>query len=131
MRSIVSVTATSVSGYAQSIQAGNHSLRADEPVSAGGSDSGPRPSELLLAGLAACPSITLRMYADRKGWNLGAIQVSVALHEEDDAAPRIDRHIAFGASLDAEQRSRLAEISEKTPVTKLVKNGVPIQTTVE
>ena len=131
MRSIVSVTTSSVSGYAQQMDAGEHALRADEPVSAGGSNSGPRPTELVIAGLAACTSITLRMYAERKGWNLGAIEVSVVLREEEGAAPRIDRRIAFGAALDPEQRSRLAEISEKTPVTKLLKSGVAIQTTVD
>jgi putative redox protein len=130
MRSSVSVTVSSESGYAQSIDAGGHALRADEPVSAGGSGSGPRPTEFVLAGLGACTSITLRMYAERKGWDLGAIRVSVALREEG-AVRRIDRRIAFGSPLLPEQRSRLAEISQKTPVTKLLKSGIAIETTLD
>jgi putative redox protein len=129
MSASLSVTISSAAGYAAFARARGHEVRADEPVSAGGTDTGPRPTELLLAGLGSCTSITLRMYADRKGWDLGAISVQLTLHENGDAS-RIDRRIAFSASLSAEQRGRLAEISEKTPVTKMVKAGVPIDTTV-
>jgi putative redox protein len=127
MPSIVSVTTAGKTGYAQLIDAGGHELRADEPISAGGSGSGPRPTELVLAGLGACTSITLRMYAEKKGWNLGTIEVSVALQHEGEVQ-RIDRRIAFSAPLLPEQRSRLAEISEKTPVTRILKSGITIQT---
>lgn len=129
MDAILSVTTSSESGYAQPIEVAAHELRADEPISAGGSGAGPRPTELVLAGLASCTSITLRMYADRKGWTLGTIQVSAALYREGEAR-RIERRIAFSAPLLPEQRDRLAEISEKTPVTKMLKAGVAIETTV-
>ena len=127
MPSIVSVKTSGEVGYAQLIEAGGHELRADEPVAAGGSGSGPRPTELVLAGLGACTSITLRMYAEKKGWSVGTIEVSLALQHEGDIQ-RIDRRIAFGAPLLPEQRSRLAEISEKTPVTRLLKAGIAIRT---
>ena len=123
----MSVKTSSKTGYAVIVEARGHELRADEPVSAGGTDTGPRPTELLLAGLASCTSITLRMYAQRKGWDLGIIDVAVALHDED-GTPRIERSIAFSLPLSAEQRSRLAEISEKTPVTKMLKSGIAIAT---
>jgi putative redox protein len=123
----MSVKTSSKTGYAVIVEAGGYELRADEPASAGGTDTGPRPTELVLASLAACTSITLRMYAERKGWDLGTIDIAVALHDEH-GTPRIERSIAFGLPLSAEQRGRLAEISEKTPVTKMLKSGVAIAT---
>jgi putative redox protein len=86
-----------------------------------------RAHGLVLAGLGAGTSITLRMYAEKKGWNLGTMEVSVALQHEGELQ-RIDRRIAFSAPLLAEQRSRLAEISEKTPVTRILKAGIAIRT---
>jgi putative redox protein len=123
----MSVKTSSKTGYALIVEARGHQLRSDEPASAGGTDTGPRPTELVLAGLAACTSITLRMYADRKDWDLGTIDIAVALHDEH-GTPRIERSIAFSLPLSAEQRSRLAEISEKTPVTKMLKSGIAIAT---
>jgi putative redox protein len=124
---VIVVVISGESGYAQLIEAGGHELRADEPLSAGGSASGPRPTELVLAGLGACTSITLRMYAQREGWKLGTIRVTVALRDEDGVA-RIERRIGFSVPLSVEQRERLSEISEKTPVTKMLKAGIAIQT---
>jgi putative redox protein len=123
----MSVKTSSKAGYAVIVEAGGHELRADEPASAGGTDTGPRPTDLALAGLASCTSITLRMYAQRKGWDLGTIDVAVALHDEH-GVPRIERRIAFSLPLSPDQRNRLAEISEKTPVTKMLKNGLAIAT---
>jgi putative redox protein len=126
---IVVVTTSEETGYAQHIKTRSHALQADEPVAAGGTDSGPSPTELVLAGLGGCTSITLRMYAERKGWKLGTIEVSIAYETEGDVH-RIARSITFSAPLREEQRNRLAEISEKTPVTRLLKTGVAIRTTV-
>src|SRR4051812_7983227 len=109
-------------GYAQQIRAGHHELAADEPKALGGGDTGPSPYGLVLSGLGACTSITLRMYADRKGWQLGRIDVDLRF-ERDGDVERIERTIAFGAPLDDEQRKRLLEIAEKTPVTKTIKRG--------
>lgn len=122
--------AHSAAGYAVRMTAGSHALSADEPVSAGGGDTGPAPYELILAGLASCTSITLRMYADRKGWPLGQINVDARFLRNAHGAEKIERHVSFSETLSEEQRARLAEIAEKTPVTKTLKQGLTIVTTV-
>src|SRR5258706_12587651 len=116
-------------GDACVIRAGRHTLTADEAASHGGTDTGPAPYELLVSALAACTAITLRMVAARKGWELGAIHVDVEL-EKDPAtgADRISRVVSFGAALSGEQKAALAEIAEKTPVTKTIKAGAPVET---
>jgi putative redox protein len=115
-------------GYAQRIRARSHQLQADEPLDNGGGDSGPAPYELLLAALAACTSLTLRMYADRKGWQLGSIHVDARFSRDDCGLENIERTITFGNTLTSEQLQRLAEICEKTPVTKTLREGTPIST---
>jgi putative redox protein len=130
MARIANARLDSSAGYAAEIRTGRHHLKADEPARLGGSDSGPAPFELLLAGLAACTSITLRMYADRKGWSLGTVHVDLDFFEETDDSPsKIRRVVTFSEPLTSEQLSRLAEIAEKTPVTKTLKSGVAIETT--
>jgi putative redox protein len=116
-------------GYAQTIRAGHHRLTADEPASIGGTDTGPGPYGLLLSALGACTSITLRMYADRKGWELGVIRVSLRFFSGSEAE-RIEREVHFSAQLEPAQLSRLAEICERTPVTRLLKRSVTIGTEV-
>ena len=120
----------SESGYAQNIRARAHELRSDEPSSEGGTDTGPAPYELLLAGLAACTSITLRMYADRKQWKLGRIGVDARFSRDESGTESITRTITVTEALSDEQIAKLAEIAEKTPVTKTVKRGTAIATTV-
>jgi putative redox protein len=117
------------SGYAQEVEAGTHHLHADEPRERGGTDTGPAPYDLLLAALGACTSITLRMYAERKGWELGRVEVALRFFKTKDEE-RIERDVRLGAALTEEQRARLAEICEKTPVTLTVKRGTPIVTQV-
>jgi len=114
--------------YAQTIRIGRHTLVADEPATHGGADAGASPFGLLLAGLAACTSITLRMYADRKGWDLGPVHVDAVIVRVGEGE-RIDRTIKLAPSVTAEQRARLAEIAEKTPVTKTLRRGTSIVTT--
>jgi putative redox protein len=119
----------SQAGYACAIRARRHALTADEAALHGGTDTGPTPYELLLSALAACTAITLRMVAERKGWDLGSIHVDVELHKDDETrADRIVRTISLGRTLDAQQKAALAEIAERTPVTKTVKAGAPIET---
>lgn len=126
---MASVHLASAAGFEQHIRARSHDIAADEPESNGGTDTGFAPYELLLASLAACTSLTLRMYADRKGWNLGRIEVDARFARDEDGTESITREIRLGSSLSEEQQARLLEISEKTPVTKTVKRGTPISTT--
>lgn len=111
--------------YRTEISAGGHAITADEPPALGGQGVGPAPYDLLLASLGACTAITLRMYADHKGWPLESLEVSLRLHGKDER--RIDRILAI-TGLDAEQKARLADIAERTPVTLTLKNGLPIDT---
>jgi putative redox protein len=115
-------------GYAQRIRARTHQLQADEPASNGGTDTGAAPYELLLAALAACTSLTLRMYADRKGWDLGTIHIDARFSRDDCGLENIERTVTFGNALTPEQITRLGEICEKTPVTKTLREGTPIRT---
>lgn len=128
MTVIATATVVGESGYAQKIVSAGHTLAADEGTSHGGTDTGPAPYGLLLAALGACTSITLRMYAERKGWQLGTIKVSLRHSKNAEGADHIAREIHFGAALSDEQRARLAEIAEKTPVTKTIRAGATIET---
>ena len=110
---------------------GRHHLTADEPVAAGGSDAGPAPYDLLLASLGACSAITLRMYAGRKEWELGRITVGLRFTRAADGAERIDRRFSFSKPLNAEQKARLLEIAGKTPVTKSLLRGIPIESSID
>jgi putative redox protein len=123
------VTVTSDFHFAQQIASGHHRLTADEPIALGGSDSGVSPYELMLASLGACTSITLRMYAGRKEWELGKITVGLRYSTRDDKG-HIDRRLSFSKPLTAEQTQRLLEIAAKTPVTKTLSGGVTIDTTI-
>src|SRR5262245_37327135 len=113
----------------QTITAGNHTLTADEPLVAGGQDSGPDPYSLLLAALGACTSMTLQIYARRKGWPLEKVEVNLRhfrIHAADcedcqtkeGRVDRIERRISLTGNLDAEQRARLLEIAARCPVHK-------------
>ena len=114
--------------YAVSITAGRHALTADEPIEDGGRDSGPMPLELLCAALCACTSITLRMYAKHKGWPLRALHVDV--HSvQDERETVMTRLVTVDGDLDSQQRARLADIVERTPVTLALKRGARITTT--
>lgn len=126
---MASVHLKNIAGYVQHIQARSHTLMADEPVASGGTDTGPAPYELLLAGLAACTSLTLRMYADRKGWPLQGISVDLHFSRDEAGAESVTRRVQVEGDLSEEQRGRLAEICEKTPVTQSVKRGMIITTT--
>ncbi len=103
-----------------------HAITADEPASLGGQGVGPAPYDLLLASLGACTAITLKMYAARKGWEFGDLTVDLALK-----GGKGDLHIARTLTitgLDDDQKARLADIAERTPVTLTLKNGLPIET---
>ena len=121
------IRVTSGDGFQQHINAGTHTLIADEPAGAGGSDTGPDPYALLLASLGACTSITLIMYARRKEWPLERVEVDLShskVHAEDcdecegreGRVDRIERQIYVYGELDNEQITRLGEIAKRCPV---------------
>mgnify|MGYP001447570895 CR=1 FL=1 len=117
-----SATARRVKGYEHEVEIRGHRLTADEPADRGGSDAGPRPTELLAASLATCAAITLEMYAERKGWELGELEVSVDYRSpEEGEEPSFDVRIRIPAELSDEQRERLLVIATKCPVHKTLK----------
>jgi putative redox protein len=125
-------TVTGERGYAQRITtSAGHEFASDEPERRGGTNTGAAPFDLLLGSLGACTAITLRMYGDRKQWQLGRIDVTLRLIKAGDDPMRIERKIVVGESIDGEQQAKLLEIADKTPVTKALAAGVPIQTVVE
>jgi putative redox protein len=125
----VGSTGAQAPAYRVELRTGRHRLLADEPVAAGGADVGPSPFGLLLSGLAGCTAITLRMYAARKGWDLVTIAVDVRYTIAESGTALIKRKITVPASLPQDQRDRLAEIAERTPVTVAIRT--PITTTVQ
>ena len=129
------VTETDPKGFAQAITSGPHSLVADEPVKFGGTNTGPSPYGLVSAGLGACTSMTIRMYARRKGWPLDTVTVDVdhgKCHVTDSQnGDKIDcftRTIHLTGDLDADQRTRLLEIADKCPVHKTLERTNEIKT---
>jgi putative redox protein len=104
-------------GYEHELEIREHRLTADEPEDKGGGDAGPKPTELLAAALASCTAITLEMYADRKEWELGQLEVAVEFTEGGPDAPAAFRvEIKVPAELSDEQRERLLVIASKCPV---------------
>jgi putative redox protein len=121
--------------YAQLIKARIHEWAAGEPVEIGGIDNGPTPYELLLSALGACTSITLEMYAARKGWPLDKVHVTLEHSKEERAGENdgkpvdmIDRIVRLEGALDDEQRAKLIEIAEKCPVHRTLTNQININT---
>jgi putative redox protein len=113
--------------YATRIEAGGHLIAADEPPANGGANTGPAPYDLLLASLGACTAITLKMYAERKQWDVSAIDVELHYMRNGDDQ-RIRRRLRIEGAITDENRARMAEIAERTPVTLTLKQGLPIQT---
>lgn len=115
--------------YQQEVIIGEHRLLADEPVSIGGADAGPAPLEFVMAGLGACTSMTLRMYAERKGIPLSRISVRLS-HDKVKVAgisrERIVRRITLEGELTGAQRERLLEIANKCPVHKALEQPLVI-----
>ncbi len=126
-------------GFAQQVVAGAHHLKGDEPLSTGGTDTGPGPYDFLLAALGTCTSMTLAMYARRKTWPLESVTVRLRhskIHAADCAEcetrtgmlDRIDRDIELVGSLTEEQRVKLREIADKCPVHRTLTSEIDIQT---
>jgi putative redox protein len=127
-RTIATATVTSeATPYGVRINTGGHALRADEPADRGGADTGPAPFGLLLSGLGACTAITLRMYAEHQGWPLASVDVALTYVIENRDTRWIDRLITLHG-VDEDQRAKLADVAEKTPVTRVVRAGAEIRT---
>ena len=113
--------------FTHDIAIGPHRLVADEPTELAGEDLGPAPHDFVLAGLGACTSMTIKMYADRKGWPVESIDVRLSGRHEGGRY-LIERAITLHGPLDAEQRARLIEIANKCPVHKTLSGTIQIDT---
>src|SRR5438093_8944763 len=138
MAEATQVIVSSENGLAQEIVSGNHRWRADEPAPFG-TDTGPSPYELLLAALGACTSMTMRLYAQRKQWDLQRVTVRLQhsrIHAEDcmecetkqGFLDRIDREVELSGNLDDAQKRRLLEIAEHCPVHRTLTSEINIRT---
>ena len=127
----------SASGFAQNVATGRHQLKSDEPIEAGGTDTGPSPYDLLLAALGSCTSMTVAMYARRKAWPLQDVEVRLKhsrIHATDCAdcdtkermLDKIEREIILNGPLTPEQRARLLEIANKCPVHRTLSSQIKI-----
>ncbi|HXO63597.1 MAG TPA: OsmC family protein [Steroidobacteraceae bacterium] len=121
------VTVINEHQHVQQIVSGHHHLTADEPVSAGGSDAGFAPQELLLASLGADTAVALRKHAAHSGWSLGKITVGVRWSRDATGKDHIERRLSFTKPLSAEQKTRLLEVADLTPVTGVLRAGIAIQ----
>jgi len=135
----VVVQETRAGKFQQTVSIGPHRMLADEPVAAGGNDSGPGPYDFLLAGLGACTSMTMRLYADRKALPLDRITVTLKHNKiyaadcagretKDGMLDQIERIIAIDGALDAGQRQKLMEIADKCPVHRTLHSEIRIVT---
>jgi uncharacterized OsmC-like protein len=133
------VSETRAGKFQQTGAIGPHHLIADEPLAAGGDDTGPGPYDFLLAGLGACTSMTMRLYADRKALPLDRVTVTLRhskIHAEDCAEcetkagmiDQMDRVIAIEGALDEAQRAKLMEIADKCPVHRTLTSEIRIVT---
>lgn len=114
-----SVKSALLDGYKVENESRGLEWYADEPESIGGTNSAPKPSELLLSALASCKLITMRMYAERKGWDVSGLRVDLEIIERSDKT-LLSKKITFPENLDQAQRERLTEISGRCPVAKMV-----------
>jgi uncharacterized OsmC-like protein len=124
------------SEFKQEIKAGSHSFLADIPGSDGGSELGPSPHELMLAALGACTSMTVKMYAQRKEWNVTGVEVTLREEKitdpenESRTKPRIVREVKLSGDLTDEQVESLKAIADKCPIHKLLAGNTQIDTAV-
>jgi putative redox protein len=130
------------SGFRAEVSARSHALMADEPVSFGGTDTGPTPYEYLLAAIGTCTAMTLRFYADRKAWPLESAEVSLRQsrsHEadcekcatEEVGISRVERRIHMVGPLNDDQRKRLLEVADRCPVKQTLARSIRVDTVVD
>ena len=119
-----------VDRYKTEIYVHEHVLLADEPKDVGGTDLGPSPVELLLSSLGTCKAMTLRMYADRKAWDLQEVEIELSISEQRTALQKttfIHCHIKLGGELDDTQRNRLLRIADRCPVHTMLNSPIVIE----
>ena len=108
-------------GYAHDVEIeGGHTIRVDEPTAAGGGDTGPSPTRLVAAALASCTAITMEMYADRKDWDIGPVEVDVDVTYREATPLSFAVTLRLPRDLNDEQRERLLVVAGKCPVHKLI-----------
>jgi putative redox protein len=112
--------------FAQTISVRHHAVVSDEAPDVGGEDRGPNPTEMLLGALGACVAMTLKMYAGRKGWEVGDLSVDLTGRDENGVFI-VERRLTFGAPLSDEQRQRLTEIAGRCPVSRRITGPVEIR----
>jgi putative redox protein len=127
------VVARRIAGYSHGMDLGDgREIVIDEPTKDGGTDTGPRPGQLLAGSLAGCTAITIELYAKRKGWELGGLEVAVDMSSESEGEPphAVPTHftveVTLPPGLDEEQRRKLMVIAEKCPVHRLLEHGAEI-----
>lgn len=135
----VVVVRGSAQGFVQEISAGRHQLVADEPIAAGGTDRGPGPYDLLMAGLGSCMSMTIALYARTKRWPLERVEIRLShsrvyakdcrdcVVRDDTLLDRIDTQVQLSGALTAEQERKLMEVAHKCPVHRTLKSQIEIR----
>ena len=114
------------------LQVRDHKLTSDEPRDHGGEDAGPNPQELLAASLAACTAITMEMYAERKGWDIGEVKVDVDYEPAQRGSPtKFQMDVTLPKELPEEQRERLMQIAAKCPVHRTLEGEVMFEESLE
>lgn len=119
--------------YRTRVTSGKHTFYADEPGTLGGTDTAPDPYQLLLSSLGACKAITVRMYADRKGWPLEEIRLDLQHSRPNGRGnpEHIEISLSFTGDLSGEQRARLKEIANACPVQKTISGGLTFDSILE
>lgn len=136
---IVEVSETLAGRYTNEVRVGRHTMQADEPVDVGGTDAGPMPHDFVLAGLGACTSMTVRMYAERKGIPLKRVSVRLSYRKmkaadcpdcvtKEGEVTEMTRDVTLEGDLTPEQRDRLIEIANKCPVHKTLVGEIKVRT---
>jgi putative redox protein len=125
-------TATRTAGFIHRIEVGDHQLTADEPPDQGGEDKGPNPQELLAASLAACTAITIEMYAERKGWEVGDVRVGCEYEQAERGSPtNFTITLSLPSDLSDEQLERIQAIAAKCPVHRTLEGAAMFEQRIE
>ena len=128
----VTARRTARTGYTHRIEMRQHQMIVDEPPDVGGDDEGPNPQELLAASLAACTAITMEMYAERKGWDIGPVEVECEYDTGDRGCPtKFELVLRLASTCTEEQVERLRRIAEKCPVHRTLHGEVSLAQRVE